>query len=393
MVRLHFAGVVCLIALLLGRPAPAQDADRPAMHTKLIDRFDADGDGRLDADERKALRRFLTDLRGEPHKPLPQKLLPGEAALHKFARGPHTIGELAAVDLLDPDRDKIIPLRIAYPKEGGPYPLIIFCHGALGSKDGGDPMAHHWASHGYVVVRPTFGDSLGNLTAEQKANIQSIKDLVNSPHVMSQWDQRPRDVSHVIDSLPSLVEQLDELKGKVDVRRIAVAGHSFGAHTTMLIAGLTVTDPRSGKAFEFRDKRVSATVMISPQGPTAMITPESYRTMAGPMLMITGDHDGSPVRGREGKSGKWRAEAFEHVPPGDKYLLWIHGAHHGFGGINGKAAWPGAGPASPDQVALVNTTALAMFDAYLKADAEAKAYLTARRVDTESAGLAELMAK
>lgn len=388
-------GVCSLIILGINAHAVAQDADRAERIAALKARFDVDGNGKLDADERQALRQFLKDNFGGNREKaaLPQKLWPGEAPLYKFEQGPHELGEIKTVNLEDPDRKKIIPLRITYPKADGPFPVIVFCHGALGSNEVGDPLVAYWGSHGYIVIRPTFGDSAKYLSAEQIAKARSASDLVNSKHVFKQWDQRPQDVSHIIDALPDLAEQLKPLAGKIDMKRIAVAGHSYGALTTMQIAGLAQVNPQTREITDFRDKRVSATVMISPQGPTEMITVDSFKAMAGPLLMITGDNDGTPIRGREHQSGKWRAEAFEHTAPGDKYLLWIDGAYHGFGGINGRGRYSGAGPAAPDHVNLVKTTALAMFDAYVKQDEAAKAYLTTQRVAAASAGLAQLKAK
>ena len=50
----------------------------------------------------------------------------------------------------DDERDKDLHLRITYPAENGRYPLIVFSHGASGSKDNYQPLVKHWVSHGYV---------------------------------------------------------------------------------------------------------------------------------------------------------------------------------------------------------------------------------------------------
>jgi hypothetical protein len=102
------------------------------------------------------------------------------------------------------------------------------------------------------------------------------------------------------------------------------------------------------------------------------------------MLMITGDNDGSPMRGKEDLGGDWRRKAFDCVRPGDMYLLWVENAYHGFGGINGNQGWPGAGPNAPDQVLAIRTTCLAFFDAYLHDNKEAQAYLTSGTLAAET---------
>lgn len=211
--------------------------------------------------------------------------------------------------------------------------------------------------------------------------------------MLSQWDDRPRDVKFILDSLDVIEQEVDGLSGRIDRERVGVAGHSFGAHTTMMLSGLQLRHPRLEHVENFHDERIDAAIAISPQGPGQSITRDSYTQMVGPMLMITGDHDGTPIKGREDKAGAWRRKAFEYAPAGDMYLLWIDGAHHGFGGINGEMNWPGAGPIAPDHVLFVKSTTLALFDAFLRDDDDAKAYLNSDQLAKETDGKATLTAK
>lgn len=370
--------------------APTQKPLKASARRRFVERFDADGDGRLSAEEWRAARKFLDELRGKQEPPLPQTIFPGKAKLWKLEPGPHKLKTVETYLLKDAARKKVIPLRLTFPAEGGPYPLVIFCHGALGSKDGGQPLVTHWAAHGYVVIQPTFGDSVSLMTDAEKAKVRSVVDLLSSRRVRNQWDVRPRDVRHVLDSLALLAGEIDGLDGKIDAKRIVVAGHSFGAHTSMLIAGLQLWGPAGVKAESFKDDRVLATILISPQGTGLSIRETSYAGMDRPQLTITGDKDGSPMRGQEGKFGTWRRAAFDHSAAGEKTLLWITDAHHGFGGINGKKRFPGAGPVAPDHVLLVQSTCLAFLDAYAKGDAKAKTTLRGEQIKTESRGLAHI---
>ena len=361
-------------------------------------KFDADGDGRLSAKERGKLIEALRELRGPAQEPIPPTVVPGRTDLYKLADGPHALHVVAGYDLRDEKRDKTIPLRITIPKprdaNEGPVPLVVFCHGALGSKDGGAPLATYWASHGYVVIQPTFGDSLSLMSAEEKARYRSPAELVNSRRTLKHWDDRPRDVSFVLDSLDQLAAAIEPLRGRIDPNRIAVAGHSFGAHTSMLLMGMKLDSRGLAEVPDFRDERIAAAVMISPQGPGRSITARSYKAIKGPFLMITGDNDGTPIKGREEQTGPWRRQAFEQCDGGDRYLLWIEGAYHGFGGINGlKHNWPGKGPVARDHVYYVKSTALAFFDAYLRSDVKATAYLNSDQLASETEGKARLTAK
>jgi predicted dienelactone hydrolase len=249
--------------------------------------------------------------------------------------------------------EREVPIRVTYPVGAGPFGVIVLCHGALGSKDGYQPLADHWAGNGFVVIRPTFGDSLGLMPAAEREQYKSVGELVSSKYVVSQWRQRAVDVSHVIDKLGWIGEQIPALKGKMDAQKLAVVGHSFGAHTTMLLAGMELKVGFS-RTVQMPDTRVKAFVAISPPGTGAAVKAESFAKIRKPVLMITGDNDGSPLPGMEKQKGLWRKEAFDNSAKGDRYLLWIDGAQHNFGGIAGAGQrWAGAGPDDKKQVQVV----------------------------------------
>ncbi len=361
---------------------------------QLIEKFDKDGDGRLSPAERAEARKYIQESsKAENQQTIPPRLTPGKSKIYKLEPGPYQFEVVENFSLDVPARKKTLPLRITYPLAQEKFPLILWCHGALGSKDGNQPLVEHWVSHGYVVIQPTFGDSISLMTAEEKKKVKSILALVNSPRVINQWDDRPQDVSHVIDSLDFLEQNIAGLKGKIDRKKMAIAGHSFGAHTTMMISGMKLFVPFIKKTASYADDRFIAAVMISPQGLTKTVTKQSYAEMKIPSLMITGDNDGSPMKGRDNKGGAWRKTAFDLVPAGDKYLLWVKDAYHGFGGISGKKSFAGSGPISEDQVSIVKSTALAFFDAYLKQDQTAKKYLQSDQLENETDGAGKITAK
>ena len=171
---------------------------------------------------------------------------------------------------------------------------------------------------------------------------------------------------------------------------IGVGGHSYGAHTTMLLAGMTVnTGILKKQRKSFADPRPRVFVMVSPQGTGRIIDTQSFSTMTPPSLFVTGSKDEVGVNP---PPYTWRLEPFQHAPPRDKYLLFIDGAHHGFGGISGRR-FPGSGEDDSDQVEAVRSVALAMFDAYLKNDPDARAYLIHNALSEASAGRFQLTGK
>ena len=67
---------------------------------------------------------------------------------------------------------------------------------------------------------------------------------------------RARDLSFALDKVLG-----GEWAPRFDAKRIVAAGHSYGANTTLLVAGAQVE--REGRALSFRDPRIQAAVIIS----------------------------------------------------------------------------------------------------------------------------------
>lgn len=263
------------------------------------------------------------------------------------------------VVLRDAKRDKDLSVRVTYPIGEGPYPVLVFSHGLWGSRRGYTPLVTWWAAHGYVVLQPDHADS-------------RLLGRTSRTEAMREWSERPGDVTFLLDSLGALEKQAPELKGKLDAKRIGVGGHSFGAHTSQLIGGATAR-ALFGKRRSFRDARAKCVLLLSPQGRGGLFDEDSWKTMTTPALVLTGSEDGDPF-GDPKKTPRWRLDPYELSPKGDKYKVWIDGAHHGLGGISG-VGWRGAGPKDDAQVQVVRLAGLALFDAYVKGNKKAKAWL------------------
>lgn len=266
-----------------------------------------------------------------------------------------------------------LSVRVTFPSSGGPYPIIVFSHGMYGSETGMDPLIQTWAKHGYVVIQPTHADSLRYADAEvwRDAMRGSLDNVDN-------WRERPGDIKLVLDHLEWLEGKVPDLKGKMDRKKIGMSGHSYGAWTTQMVAGMKLI---SGKqTLTLADPRPKAFVVISPHGLGGGITEDSFGTMRSPMLFVSGDND----HGR----GDWdpkvhRRQAFDLCPPGDRTLVWIKDAYHDFGGLTGRSPRrPRSdglmGAPNPAHVKLAQNSTLAFWDAYLKARPEARRFWSAR---------------
>lgn len=297
--------------------------------------------------------------------------------LYKSADGRYAVASEANVVLRDEQRQKDLQLRVGFPKEGGPFPVILWSHGATGSKDDYQPLVRHWVSHGYVCIQANHSDSRA-ITGKTKTG--------GSPaQVFADWANRPKDLVFILDSLNAIEKEVDALKGKMDQRTIGVGGHSFGAHTAQLVAGTTTVD-LGGTRTRHADPRPKAFVMISPQGRGPQLDDTSWNELTRPFLSITGSRDW----GRNREDVDWRLDPFRLAESRDKYLLYVDGAHHDFGGIGGGVAYRNAGPANSSHLAYVKSTTVAFWDAFLQGDSAASSYLRSRRVQQLSDGEAKL---
>ena len=278
----------------------------------------------------------------------------------------YTAGVVSTTTLRDASRRREIPLLIYYPKSAQPerFPVIIFSHGAGGSRDGYDYLGRYWAEHGYVVIHPTHrGTDRSKLkTGRPLDNLKAIRGMMKDP---DSFVQRPMDVSFILNSLPALAGTVPPLKDRMDPTRVGVGGHSLGAATALAVAGAVVWPPRQGRR-AFGDNRPLAYLALSPQGANDEGGPfhsDSWSTVARPVLVVTGTKD----RGFGGEPPLWRAEAFRGLKPGHKYLAVLKGAAHmDFSGVQ----LDGGILRSPIQRWVQKSTVL-FWDAYLKRDPEA----------------------
>jgi acetyl esterase/lipase len=282
--------------------------------------------------------------------------------------GRYPTGELKHTVLRDENRKKDLQVRVTYPTSEGRFPVIVWSHGAGGSKEAYSPLTQHWARHGYVVIQATHFDSLRVGT-----------DRARVGRLFGAFADRPKDVSFLLDNLEVLRARLEGFRGTLDAKAVGVGGHSFGAHTAQLIGGVTTVNG-AGERASHADGRAKAVLLISPQGRGGELDLRSFGSLAAPMLTITGTQDG----GRGGQAFTWRLEPFSYAPPGSKYAALIEGARHSFGGITGHPPNRRTGPASIEQVSTVKALSLLFWHAHLKNDATARKLLSSERITQET---------
>jgi predicted dienelactone hydrolase len=159
------------------------------------------------------------------------------------------------------------------------------------------------------------------------------------------------------------------LQGRLDLQRVGVAGHSFGAYTTLAIAGQSGMGGRLSQA----DARVKAAIPMSAPVPAGARRDldSAYGTIRIPCLHMTGTRDSSPI----GETTiAQRRLPYDHSRNSDQYLLTFQDGDHMI--FSGRPRQTGGGELDELFQGHIRSVSLAFWDAYLRGDAAAKAWLS-----------------
>lgn len=295
----------------------------------------------------------------------PQTPSPGDV----YARpGPLSVATIE-YDWHDDARNRDVPVKIYHPATNtAPWPIILFSHGLGGSREGYEYLGRHWASHGYVSVHPTH---VGSDTSVLRGSSQPFQAMQRAAADPRNAINRPGDVSFVIDRLTALKRADERFKGRLALEKIGIAGHSFGGYTALAAAGQLLPGP-GGKSVSLGDPRIKAAIAMSAPARQRdnLLLDRSYGAIKIPCFHMTGTKDDSPI-------GETRAAdrriPFDHMTGADNYLLTLSGGDHMV--FSGRRLRPGDGARDARFHELILAGTTAFWDAYLKGDAAAKAWL------------------
>lgn len=307
--------------------------------------------------------------------PTPSRAL-GDAS----AVGALPVDTLEFADLADRSRaGRRVPIKVHLPTGDGPFPVIVVSHGAGGHWDANFAQAQHLASHGYAVLAV---EHVGSNTEVMKRSLRWRANLEAMTRDANEVLGRPKDIGFAIDRAEQWNQTHERLRGRLDTSRVGVLGHSFGAYTVLVVAGMRpaldwltpAVAPGRGLGPDLRDRRVRCGVALSPQGPGEPFFIEaSYGSLATPMLGISGSQDKQQKAPPEN-----RRRAFELWPPGDKHWVWLANADHtAFSDSTGAKSGMLPSAARSDAQPVVRAATLLFFNACLKGDAGAAKQLTA----------------
>jgi len=314
---------------------------------------------------------------------------------------PGTTGEGVEYDLLPvftaDQQAEILDSGVALPKlktsairdaplasELGPFPVVIFSHGKAAIRWQSTYLTVTMASHGYVVVAPDHqDDTLYDVVRGQDAD------------TVAAFDFRPRDVQFLISRLAKLPDG-DPLIGNLDLGRLGVCGHSFGALTSLRVGAI--------------DPRVKA---IAPQAPTT--TDIAWLGLAMPVdlkipIMLEGSHQDMTLPYDDNVEPTWAAVhhprwklgiakgghfTFSDLCKFDLATLASHLTLNIPGADLSNVLSDGCGPdATPASVALpmIDQFTIGFFNAELRESVGSFEYLNQAGADRFGAGAADVTA-
>ena len=279
-------------------------------------------------------------------------------------RVPKTEPVVKDMTVTDEKRSREIPIKVYLPTQETPAPVVIFSHGLGGSREGSKFLGVHWAKRGYAAVFLQHPGSDAGVWKGQPIGdrMSKLKGAAN----LEQFKNRVEDVPAVLDQLEKWNTEGQPLAKRLDLKRIGMSGHSFGAVTTQAVSGQEFPRGRS-----FTEPRIKAAVVMSPSGPrNAMPAKTSFGKVSIPWLLMTGTKDDVPIFKLDADT---RLAVFPALPNGNKYELILKDAEHS---VFTDRALPGEkGQRNPKHHPAILAITTAFWDAYLKDEPAAKAWL------------------
>lgn len=265
----------------------------------------------------------------------------------------------------DTARDRDVPVKIYYPAPSAnhpaAYPVLVFSHGLGGSREGYAYLGDYWAAHGYVSVHLQHPGSDEAVWKDSKRPMKALRAAAANP---ANIRNRPLDVTFALNQLAALNrDSASPLHGLLDLDRIGLAGHSFGAFTTLA----TVTP---GHPVDGYDSRIKAAIAMSTPAPKR---PGAYAAVKIPVYHLTGTEDTDRAGGAKDPAD--RRIPYDQTRNAPACLLTFEGGDHM--AFSGPAARQKPDARDLRFHDLIQRSTLAFWDAELKGDKTSRAWLHA----------------
>jgi predicted dienelactone hydrolase len=265
----------------------------------------------------------------------------------------------------DDNRARDIPVRIYLPTSTNAAPLVLFSHGLGGARTGCVYLGEHWAARGYVAVFLQHPGSDEAVWKDQPPlqRMQALRDAVTPENLLL----RAADVPAVLDQLAAWnADKTNVLAGRMNLKKIGMSGHSFGAVTTEAVSGETL--PVVGQGLT--DERITAAIAFSPSSPRDGDAAKAFGAVKIPWMLMTGTKDLAPIGHADMKS---RLAVYPALHGAAKYEVVLYNAEHS--AFTDRALPGDTEPRNPNHHRVILALSTAFWDAYLRNDAAALAWL------------------
>ena len=213
-------------------------------------------------------------------------------------------------------------MRIRWPQGLAPadgWPVVIYSHGLGGSREGGDVWGHAWATAGFIVVHLQHAGSdidAARSVARSFQDRAALRKLASGEQLLA----RLQDMVFALDEIGRR-KTIDKAWRFVRSDAVGMAGHSFGAHTTLGVGGQSYPN-----AANIKEPRIAALIALSPTLPARGDVAQAFADVKLPTLCITGTLDGDVLD--NGATPARRAGVFDTLPRGNKAMLLLKDADH-----------------------------------------------------------------
>lgn len=263
----------------------------------------------------------------------------------------------------DAQRQRDIPVRVYLPAGEAPAPVVLFSHGLGGSRQGNAYMGRHWSGRGYVAV---FLQHPGSDTSVWQS------EPLNQRMAAMRKAASPENFLLRVKDVPAVLDQLDlwnraerhALSGRLDMTRVGMSGHSFGAVTTQAVSG------QRFPVGSFTDPRIKAAIAFSPSSPHRGDPAQSFGGVSIPWMLMTGTKDIALIGDADLQS---RLAVFPALPQGGKYELVLDKAEHS--AFTDRPLPGDTEKRNPNHHRAILALSTAFWDAFLLQNPSAKAWL------------------
>jgi predicted dienelactone hydrolase len=265
----------------------------------------------------------------------------------------------------DATRDRDIPVRVFLPAKTAPAPVVLFSHGLGGSRAGSAYLGEHWSGRGYVAVYVQHPGSDDSVWKEEAA--LNRMEAMRKAASLENFILRVEDIPAVLNQLEIwTANKTNSLAGRLDMKKVGMSGHSFGAVTTEAVSGETMLIDGQ----KYTDPRILAAIAFSPSTPRSMSADEAFASVKIPWMLMTGTKDLAPIGNADMKSRLGVYPALHNAP---KYEVVLKNAEHS--AFTDRPLPGDSEPRNPNHHRVILALSTAFWDAYLRGDAAALAWL------------------